>query len=60
MKITEAKWIEDFKEGKINGETVEVSYKTYEQAKSFYAKEGASLPDNTLMYTVYTLSLIHI
>lgn len=30
MKITEAKWIEDFKEGKINGETVEVSYKTYE------------------------------
>ena len=27
MKITEAKWIEDFKQGKIDGETIEVSYK---------------------------------
>lgn len=54
MKITEAKWIEDFKQGKIDGETIEVSYKTYAQAKSFYASEDASLPQDTLMYTVYT------
>lgn len=54
MKIVNAKWIEDFKNGSIQGASVEVSKKLYQQAASFYHSQDPTLDNNTLMYTVYS------
>ena len=57
MDIIEVKAIQDFVNGTLSGEGVNVTQKLYKDAKSFYASIDESLSDDTIMYEVYQYSV---
>lgn len=56
MEIKEAKVFHDYLNGVISGKDVQKSTKYYAQAKSFYKNVDASIPDDQVMYEVYSYS----